>query len=125
MGLVLTAAVLLPAASQAAELTVRVTGVRNADGVVTLCLWIQPTGFPDCNDRPVAQRESVSAKPGEVTLHLKDLAPGTYAISLFHDEKRLGRAPTDFIGRPTVGVGASRDARGTLGRRRSRMQRSP
>ena len=110
----LAASFLLPVASHAADMTVQVTGVRNADGVVTLCLWDKPQNFPNCNDRPVLQRASASAKQGDVTLHLKDVAPGTYAISLYHDEKKIGHAPTDLIGKPTVGVGVSRDARGTL-----------
>jgi uncharacterized protein (DUF2141 family) len=43
------------------------------------------------------------------------VAPGTYAVSVFHDENSNGKLDTNFMGIPREGVGASNDAKGHLG----------
>jgi uncharacterized protein (DUF2141 family) len=43
------------------------------------------------------------------------LRPGTYAISVFHDENSNGKLDTNFLGIPKEGVGASNDAKGHFG----------
>ena len=41
--------------------------------------------------------------------------PGTYAVSVVHDENSNGKLDTNFIGMPREGVGASNDAKGHMG----------
>ena len=43
------------------------------------------------------------------------VAPGTYAVSVVHDENSNGKLDTNFIGMPREGVGASNDAKGHMG----------
>jgi uncharacterized protein (DUF2141 family) len=43
------------------------------------------------------------------------VAPGDYAVSVFHDENANGTLDRNFIGMPKEGVGASNDAAGKLG----------
>ena len=42
-----------------------------------------------------------------VTANYSDLAPGTYAISILHDENRTGRMDTDGLGIPNEGWAVS------------------
>jgi uncharacterized protein (DUF2141 family) len=98
----------------AATLDVRVQGVRNGSGVLRLCLWTRPAGFPDCADG-AAVRQNRPAVPGEVTFRLADLPPGTYAVTVFHDENGTGKIETNFLGIPRSGLGASNNPRPGFG----------
>ena len=52
---------------------------------------------------------------GRAVLHYPDLPPGTYAITLFHDENDNAALDMNFLGWPKEGVGASRRAHVRLG----------
>jgi uncharacterized protein (DUF2141 family) len=93
---------------------VRVEGVRNERGTVRLCLWTAPGGFPDCTTA-AARRENQPAAPGEMRFRLADLAPGTYAVTVFHDERNTGKVETNFLGIPRSGLGASNNPRARFG----------
>ncbi len=97
-----------PGLAHAATLTVTVGPVRNDQGLVELCLFTGPRGFPDCAGDPTVQRRRLPAVPGTLRTTF-EVPPGTYAVTVFHDEKRLGRVETNFLGIPRSGVGASRD----------------
>lgn len=43
------------------------------------------------------------------------IAPGTYAVALFHDENGNGKLDTNFLGIPREGVGVSNNKMRTLG----------
>jgi uncharacterized protein (DUF2141 family) len=43
------------------------------------------------------------------------IAPGTYAVSVYHDENSNDKLDTNFLGIPREGVGASNNARGHMG----------
>ena len=91
---------------QAATLTVTIATVRNASGLVEICLFSSPSGFPDCSADPAVQRRRLPATPGTVQATF-DIPPGVYAVTVFHDEKRLGKVETNLLGIPRSGVGAS------------------
>jgi uncharacterized protein (DUF2141 family) len=110
-GLLMVAAL----SARAAEVTVTVAGVRSADGVVRACLWNKPDGFPNCSVQSPAIRQTVKAHPGRVVVAFGDVAPGVYAVSVFHDEKNTGKVETNLLGIPRSGLGASNDARGRFG----------
>lgn len=109
------AAVLLASPVYAADLTVTVTGIRNAEGLVQLCLFARADGFPDCGNDTSVPRQRVPAVPGQVRVRFEGLAPGTYAVTAFHDEKRTGKVETNFLGIPRSGLGASNDPQGRFG----------
>ena len=98
-----------------ADLTVTVTGVRNAEGLVQVCLFSRPYAFPDCSADPTVLRQRVPAAAGQVRARFEGLAPGTYAVSVFHDEKRTGKVETNFLGIPRSGLGASNDPQPRFG----------
>ena len=73
------------------------------------CLTADRRHFPDCAADPAAHRLTVpAAAPFE--LHFTGLAPGTYAIALFHDANGNGRLDTRF-GIPVEGFGFSNNPR--------------
>jgi uncharacterized protein (DUF2141 family) len=51
----------------------------------------------------------------EVSVVLDSVAPGKYAVSLFHDENDNGKLDTGAFGIPTEKTGFSNNAKGTYG----------
>jgi uncharacterized protein (DUF2141 family) len=113
MTLSMLAAALMPVAAQAdaadgVTVTVAVTGLRNTKGLIRACLTADPKTFPDCDKDPHALRATVPAHNGPVVV-FRHVAPGGYAVSLFHDENSNGRLDKT-MGVPNEGYGFSRNA---------------
>jgi uncharacterized protein (DUF2141 family) len=101
--------VLLGAAPpQTGSVLVEVLGRRSAKGLVQACLTAIPAGFPDCKKDPAALKLTIPATPGG-TLLFENIAPGRYAVALFHDENGNNRLDTAMM-IPREGFGFSRDA---------------
>ncbi|WP_340588291.1 DUF2141 domain-containing protein [Erythrobacter alti] len=104
----------LQAGPTGARVTVEITNLRNSDGVVRACMTRDEDRFPRCQD--AAQGYRVIVPAGEATvLRFNNVAPGTYAIALLHDENDNGRADRALGMMPTEGFGFSRDARVRMG----------
>ena len=103
----LTAAAPVPTGT----LTVQISNVRNAKGVVhvDICPQKQFLG-DDCSYVGDAQ-----AHAGVVTVTVANLPPGQYAAQVFHDENRNKKVDRALFGIPKEGVGFSNDARISLG----------
>lgn len=85
-------------------LDVTITGLRNTIGDVVMCVWRrEDKGFPNCGTGQPFKKLIVAATSPTGTF--LDLPAGTYAVSMFHDEKRLGKPETNLIGAPKSGVG--------------------
>lgn len=89
----------------AGEIAVTVEGVAKASGAVVLCLWASDAGFPDCEKGKPLRRIVVPA--GTASALFPDVAPGTYAVSAFHDLNANGALDANFIGLPKEPVGMS------------------
>ena len=103
---------LLPALAGAVqagtEVEVQVQGLRNAHGMVRLCLTRNPAHFPDCNGDPAALKRSVpAAQAGSIRFAA---TPGTWALAVIHDENGNGRLDK-FMAIPREGFGFSRNPR--------------
>jgi uncharacterized protein (DUF2141 family) len=90
------------------EVSVVVTGLRNAKGQVLACLTAQPKGFPDCRKDPAARNAVVPAGT-EVRINFGAVPAGRYAISMIHDEN-ANRKMDMALMMPKEGYGFSRDA---------------
>ena len=112
-GLLLLALPLLASATGSGSVEVSVSGMRSAKGQVLACLTAKAKGFPDCRLDPVARKLAVPAG-GTVTLLFKGLPPGSYAVSLLHDENGNGKADMTLM-IPREGFGFSRDAAARFG----------
>jgi uncharacterized protein (DUF2141 family) len=100
-------ALLTAAAGQSGDVEVRVEKVRNGKGVVHLCLTANPKHFPDCAADPRARKASMPAAAVKAVT-LPGVAPGGYALSIFHDENANTKFDT-FLKVPKEGFGFSRN----------------
>ena len=98
--------------AQAADLTVVVGGLTKGEGQVMVALFNDPAGFPRGK---VLNGQMTPAKPGQVEVVFKDLAPGTYAVSAYQDLNSNQRLDANMVGMPTEPYGFSRDAKGQFG----------
>ena len=97
---------LAAAGAPTAEIEVSIGKLRNRKGEVHLCLTREPAHFPDCGSDPKAVKRSAPATTGPV--RIAGLAPGGYALSIFHDENRNKKL--DMVtGIPREGFGFSRN----------------
>lgn len=103
----------LAAAQGNAQVTISVGGLRNLKGQVLVCLTANPKIWPDCSKDPNAQKRSVSAGNAS-SIIFSDVAPGTYAVSLVHDENGNGKLDTRVM-IPKEGFGFSRNPTVTFG----------
>jgi uncharacterized protein (DUF2141 family) len=102
-----------PAPAQANDLEVQVQGLRNARGLVRLCLTRNREYFPDCNRDPAAVKRSVPANQA-ASIRLAGVAPGVWALAVMHDENGNGRLDR-FLAIPREGFGFSRNPRIRMG----------
>lgn len=93
------------AAPKTAELVVQVGPVENGDGFVGCLLFASADGFPKEPQKAVAKQRHKAAKT--ITCTFGNLKPGTYAVSVLHDEDADGELDTNFLGAPSEGYGAS------------------
>jgi uncharacterized protein (DUF2141 family) len=93
-------------AQASVQLEVGFERVRNQRGTLHLCLTRDSAHFPNCERDPNALRRSVDA--GAASVRFDGVAPGAYALSVFHDENSNGKLDT-FAGIPREGFGFSRN----------------
>jgi len=103
---------LLTAQSDGAEVEIQLQGLRNANGLVRLCLTRNPAHFPNCNGDPAAVKHSAPAR--HAGIRLRGISPGIYALSVIHDENGNGRLDR-LLAIPREGFGFSRNPRIRMG----------
>lgn len=91
-----------------AELEVRVERLRSGKGVLHLCLTRSAAHFPDCSSDPQAVKRTVAAAAAGEAVRFTGIAPGAWALSVFHDENRNEKLDT-LVGIPREGFGFSRN----------------
>ena len=99
------------AASHAADLSVRVDGARGVQGAIRVAVFDSADRFLK---RPL-QTASAAAGEGATTLQIKDLAPGQYAVAVYHDANGNGKLDQNMMGIPVEAAGFSNDAQGNMG----------
>jgi uncharacterized protein (DUF2141 family) len=111
------ATILLAGASpdSGATVSVTITDLRNAKGVVHACMTAEARDFPRCSGVPGVYAATVDARAGTVTLAFADVKPGRYAIAVLHDENRNDRIDKALGMVPKEGYGFSRDAKVRMG----------
>lgn len=101
-------------AAQSNIIHVEVVGLHSDKGQVLCALYSSRDGFPKQSEKALARVSSTIAQK-QAVCEFSGIAPGTYAISVFHDENSNGKLDTKFMGIPREGVGASNGAKGHLG----------
>ena len=96
------------------SVTVTVTDLRNTKGVVRGCITSNPKDWPDCKVAETSQKV-VATTAASVTLKFENVAPGTYAIAIAHDENDNNKMDRAMLFMPKEGYGFSRDAKVVMG----------
>lgn len=100
----------LAAHAGAATVTVSIHNITGTAGVVRGSLCNKETFLKTC-----AMTASEKPTAATLTLQLKDVAPGKYAFSAYHDENSNSRMDRNVFGIPTEGYAFSREAKGRRG----------
>ncbi len=100
--------------AQENQIRIEIAGLHNDKGQTLCALFSSADDFPKKAEKAVARTSSVISKQHAVC-DFPGVAPGTYAVSVIHDENSNGKLDTNFMGIPREGVGASNDARGHFG----------
>jgi uncharacterized protein (DUF2141 family) len=103
------------AQSKAADaLRVEIVGLHNDQGQVMCALFPSAAGFPSDISKATGSA-SVQIHDGKTVCEFAKVAPGSYAVSAFHDENSNGKLDKKWLVIPAEGVGASNDAKGSMG----------
>jgi uncharacterized protein (DUF2141 family) len=105
------AAPLAPQFAYSADLVIHVDNVKSATGQVLVALYDNTDAFLK---RPVRVAKTPATMAG-TTLVFRDLAPGEYGFSIFHDANDNGRMDRNLLGIPTEPIAFSHDAQGRMG----------
>lgn len=99
----------------AADLTIEVQGIRSGDGHLYVAVHAPETKetFPSGSGNVAGLRQP--ARIGSLRFVLRDLSPGRYAVSAFHDENDNGKLDTKLFGIPSEGYGFANDPNTTFG----------
>jgi uncharacterized protein (DUF2141 family) len=113
-----TAAVPIPAPTPPAAvqdaIVVEVLGLKTEEGWIACALWASAEGYP--KDAKLAiQRVYVVPKGDSARCRFAAPPPGTYAVAVYHDVNSNHKLDTNFLGIPSEPVGASNDAKGSMG----------
>jgi uncharacterized protein (DUF2141 family) len=106
-----------PAPAQTvSNLTVKITGIRNAKGRINIALFKDGKGFPsDIPSAVAAQRIEIDPQTLSATAIFKNLPQGSYAAAVLHDENLTGKMDFDAQGIPQEGYGISNNPDTTQG----------
>ncbi len=97
--------------ANASDLTVNVEGIKTAQGMIMLGLFDEAT----YNGDGAVGGASVTVEGGSISTTFEGLAPGEYAVRLYHDVNGDGEMNTNPFGMPTEPYAFSNDAQGRFG----------
>ena len=99
----------------ASELAIEVRGIRSGDGRLFVAVHGPETSatFPAADGAVAALNQR--ARAGMLHFVLRDLPPGRYAVSAFHDENDNGELDTNLVGIPSEGYGFANDPGAVFG----------
>ncbi len=86
----------------------------NHQGLVVAALWDSAETFLSRTEQPVLVF-STRKTSGQLTWRIKNLPPGHYAVSAYHDENSNGELDTNLFGLPVEAYGFSGSTRGSFG----------
>lgn len=96
------------------RLTVNVEGLKSDKGTVDAALHSRKEAFPTKPAQAGALTRS-AIQGGKAALVFENVAPGVYAVAVYHDVNGNGKLDTNFIGIPKEPTGSSNDAKAKMG----------
>jgi uncharacterized protein (DUF2141 family) len=115
LGAVIALSACLHGGALAADLTVIVNNVQQDAGQVMLGLFNTPEGFPKTISQGTMAPAKERSPTGQIRLVFKDLAPGQYVATAYHDLDSNGKLNANLMGLPTEPYGFSNNARSNFG----------
>ena len=94
---------------------VKILDIRNSTGTVACALFESPVGFPTEFLHSATNIMVMKIRGKQARCDFEDIAPGTYALAVVHDENMNGKLGTNWLGVPTEGYGFSNDTKPLLG----------
>ena len=94
---------------------VKVLNIRNSTGTVACALFESSVGFPAEYLSSATNIMVIRVRHTRARCDFEDIAPGTYALAVVHDENMNGKLDTNWLGIPTEGYGFSNDVTALLG----------
>jgi uncharacterized protein (DUF2141 family) len=88
------------------DLEIRVTGLRNANGKISVNLFNRADGFPEDPMKSFGWK-TVKVVPDTVVIVFEELPYGNYAVSILHDENSNGKMEKNFLRIPREGFAFS------------------
>lgn len=101
IGWLIIAGLSLPAVAGAGELQVTITGIRSTAGSVSIALYRGEETFMESG--AAVGRARLQAESGAVGTRFDNLAPGAYAVAVYHDENGNEKLDKNFLGVPKEG----------------------
>jgi uncharacterized protein (DUF2141 family) len=102
---------LFPCVSRAATIVVRITGLNNHKGQLRVGLFTHAEGWLTEHGAAVGRNVPLAGVTGDcVDVTFESVAPGEYAVGLFHDENMNGKLDKNFLGMPKEQWGVSNNA---------------
>ncbi|AOS83401.1 hypothetical protein BIU88_04130 [Chlorobaculum limnaeum] len=123
IGIIALLSLHLPSASKyviAAEaagsgtITIRIAGLRNTNGNLSVALFDAKKGFPGKFENAI-RKAVVPAAGTEHFAVFGDVPFGRYAVAVRHDENGNGKLDTNILGMPKEGVGTSNNPKSKFG----------
>lgn len=94
------------------SVTVQVDGALPAKGSVVVALFDSEEAFLKDS---IADQTTELSEDGTAVATFEGVAPGVYAISVFHDKNGNGKLNTNFLGIPKEKTGASNNPKARMG----------
>jgi uncharacterized protein (DUF2141 family) len=94
---------------------VKILNIRNSTGAVACALFESPVAFPTEFLHFATNIMVIRVRDTQARCDFEDIAAGTYALAVIHDENMNGQLDTNWLGVPTEGYGFSNDAKALLG----------
>jgi uncharacterized protein (DUF2141 family) len=88
-----------------------ILNIRNSTGTVACALFVSPDGFPTEYMHYASNIMAIKVRDKRARCDFMDIAPGTYALAVVHDENMNGKIDTNWLGIPTEGYGFSNNAK--------------
>lgn len=109
----------LPAGAQADApcpgIHVKILDIRNSTGAVACALFESSIGFPTEYLHAASRIMVIKVRDRQARCDFEDIAPGSYALAVVHDENMNGKLDVNWLGIPIEGYGFSNDASALLG----------
>jgi uncharacterized protein (DUF2141 family) len=89
---------------------IEITDIKNTNGDLSCSLFSSKEGYPEDHSKAY-QNIHVKIDSNQAICEFKNIAPGTYAAIILHDENKNGKIDKNFVGIPQEGYASSNDER--------------